>query len=350
MLIKSLASLAGAAVVAGTLGLGGQPVKAQTPAEFYDDNVITVLIAFRPGGGFHLYSSVLSQHMRKRIPGKPKILLQFMPGAGGLKAANYFYHVAPKDGSYMSLLSQTASLFQRLNKGHSKVIRYDASKFQYIGRLVSMDAAHMFYKSIKKRDLGALQGTKGTVIACTAGKAAQGYINAKALETASGIKMKILTGYQGSRAQNLAMQRGECNYQPGAWNSWKARRGDWLDQKLIKPMALTALKRHPDLPDTPTIVELAKNDTDRAIMKFIAGYAAVGRAYSMPPGTPKDRVAVLRTAFNGMVKDPAFIADAKKRKMLLGPATGAEVQKVVENIIGTPDDVVLQTRKMLGYK
>jgi len=288
--------------------------------------------------------------MRKRIPGKPKILLQFMPGAGGLKAANYFYHVAPKDGSYLSLLSQTAALFQRLNKGHSKAIRYDASKFEYIGRLVSMDAAHMFYKSIKNRDLGKLKGTDGTVIACTSGKAAQGYINAKALAVASGINVKILTGYQGSRAQNLAMQQGECNYQPGAWNSWKARRGDWLKQGLIKPMAITALTRHPDLPDTPTIVELAKNDTDRDIMKFIAGYAAVGRAYSAPPGTPKDRVAALRKAFDGMVNDPVFIADAKKRKMLLGPGTGAEVQKVVDDIISTPEAVVLNARKMLGYK
>jgi tripartite-type tricarboxylate transporter receptor subunit TctC len=146
------------------------------------------------------------------------------------------------------------------------------------------------------------------------------------------------------------MQQGECNYQPGAWNSWKARRGDWLKQGLIKPMAITALTRHPDLPDTPTIVELAKNDTDRDIMKFIAGYAAVGRAYSAPPGTPKDRVAALRKAFDGMVNDPVFIADAKKRKMLLGPGTGAEVQKVVDDIISTPEAVVLNARKMLGYK
>ena len=143
-----------------------------------------------------------------------------MPGAGGLKGANYFYTVAPKDGTHMALLSQTAALFQRLNRGKSGY-RYDASKFNYIGRLVSMDAAHMFFKSLPSRDLGALKAMPpGTVIACTAGKAAQGYMNARALAAASGLKIKILTGYQGSRRQNLAMQQGECNYQPGAWNSW----------------------------------------------------------------------------------------------------------------------------------
>ncbi len=350
MLRKSIGTIAAAASVVAVVGLGGQPARAQTPAEFYNDNVVTILIAFRPGGGYHLYSSILSEFMRKYVPGKPSIVLQFMPGAGGLKAANYFAHVAPKDGSYMALLSQTAALFQRLNRGYSKVIRYDASKFRYVGRLVTMDAAHMFYKSLETRDLKQLKGTNGTVIACTAGKASQGYINARALAAASGINIKILTGYQGSRAQNLAMQQGECNYQPGAWNSWKARCGAWLKQGLIQPVALTAPQRHPDLPNVPTIVELAKTPEMRKIMSFIAGYAAVGRAYSMPPGVRADRLEAMRAAFDKTVKDPAFLKSTKKRNMLLDTAPGTEIQRVVNGIIATPDDVVAATRKMLGYK
>ena len=338
--------LAAAIVIAAVIAT---PVK-QALAGFYKDKVITIVIAFNPGGGFHLYSSMLSKHMRQYIPDAPPIVLQFMPGAGGLKAANYFYTVAPKDGTYMSLLSQTASLFQRLNRGN-KSYRYDASKFNYIGRLVSMDAAHMFFQSLPTRDLSKLAGSKpGTVIACTAGKAAQGYINAKALSNAAGINMKILTGYQGSRAQNLAMQRGECNYQPGAWNSWKARRGDWLSKGWIKPVALTAPVRHPDLPGVPTIVELAQTPELKKIMSFIAGYAAVGRAYAAPPNVPRDRVAQLRAAFDKTVKDPGFLKDTSERNMLLGTATGQFVQKVVDGIIAAPDDVVKSTKKMLGYK
>jgi tripartite-type tricarboxylate transporter receptor subunit TctC len=319
-------------------------------AGFYKDKVITILIPFGPGGGYHLYSSKLSKHIKQYIPDSPPIVLQFMPGAGGLKGANYFYEVAPKDGTYIALLSQTAALFQRLNKG-KKGYRYDASKFQYIGRLVSMDAAHMFYKSLPSRDINTLKGQKaGTVIACTAGKAAQGYINARALAVASGLNIKILTGYQGSRRQNLAMQQGECNYQPGAWNSWKARLGDWIDKKWVKPVALTAPTRHADIPDVPTIVELAKTPELKRIMAFIAGYAAVGRAFSLPPGAPKERVALLRSAFDKTVNNPGFLAEAKKQNMLLGPATGQFVQKVVDDIIGAPDDLVADTRKMLGYK
>lgn len=341
-------TLLGAAAI-GLLGSAAFPSKAEA-AVSYEDKVITILIAFNPGGGFHLYSSVLAEHMRKYVPDQPPIVLQFMPGAGGLKAANYFHSVAPKNGTYMSLLSQTASLFQRLNKGN-KAYRYDASKFNYIGRLVSMDAAHMFFQTLPTRDLAKLKTMPpATVIACTAGKAAQGYINARALAVSSGIKIKILTGYQGSRNQNLAMQRGECNYQPGAWNSWKARRADWLQKGMIKPVALTAPERHPDLPDVPTIVELAKTPELKKIMSFIAGYAAVGRAYASPPGTPAENVAALRAAFDKTVKDKAFLADTEERNMLIGTATGQEIQKVVDGIIGAPDDVVLATRKMLGYK
>ena len=349
MQFRSIGSLVAASALATALVAGPAPAKAQSVEEFYKDNVITILIAFRPGGGFHLYSRVLAKHMRKHIPGKPKIVLSFMPGAGGVKAANYFYNVAPKDGSYVALLSQTAAMFQRLNKGHTKGFRYDAAKFNYIGRLVSMDAAHMFYKSVPSMDLGKLQGSKGQIIACTSGKAAQGYINASVLGFTSGMDIKILTGYQGSRAQNLAMEQGECNYQPGAWNSWKARRADWLESKTIVPVALTALKRHPDLPNVPTIVELAKTAEQKAIATFIAGYPAVGRAYAMPPGVPKDRVEAMRAAFTATVNDPEFVGETKKRNMLLGPATGAEVQKVVENIIATPDDIIAKTRKMLKY-
>ncbi len=337
---------------AAAFGLAGitLPATDARAAVSYKDKVITIIISFNPGGGFHLYSSVLSNHMRKYVPDAPPIVLQFMPGAGGLKAANYFYKVARKDGTQMSLLSQTASLFQRLNRGN-KSYRYDASKFNYIGRLVSMDAAHMLFQSLPTRNLDELRKKPGgTVIACTAGKAAQGYINASALAASSGMKIKILTGYQGSRNQNLAMQRGECNYQPGAWNSWKARRADWLSKGMIKPVALTAPQRHPDLPDVPTIVELAQTPELKKIMAFIAGYAAVGRAYSTPPGTPKENVTALRAAFDKTVKDKDFLAETAKRNMLIGPATGAEVQKTVDGIISTPDDIVAATKKLLGYK
>lgn len=347
MRIKFVSAFLMAAIMIA--GLVIAPVK-QAAAGFYKDKVMTIIIPFGPGGGYHLYSSKLSNYIRQYIPDSPPIVLQFMPGAGGLKGANYFYSVAPKGGTHMALLSQTASLFQRLNKG-KKGYRYDASKLNYIGRLVSMDAAHMFFKTLPTRDIGMLKGHKpGTVIACTAGKAAQGYINAKALAVASGLNIKILTGYQGSRRQNLAMQQGECNYQPGAWNSWKARLGDWIDKKWVVPVALTAPQRHPDLPDVPTIVELAKTPELKRIMSFIAGYAAVGRAFSTPPGTPKARVAMLRSAFNKTVKNKKFLAEAAKQNMLLGPETGEFVQKVVDGIIGAPDDVVLATRKMLGYK
>ncbi len=348
MIRRSSATFVLAAGLLFGMTFGTATVSAQSVAKYYKDRVATIVIPFGPGGGYHLYSNLTAKHIKQYIPGKPSIVLQFMPGAGGLKGANYFYHAAPKGGTHIALLSQTAALFQRLNKG-SKNFRYDAAKLQYIGRLVTMDAAHMFFKSLPSRDIKKLKGTKGKIIACTAGKAAQGYINARALSVASGIGIKILTGYQGSRRQNLAMEQGECNYQPGAWNSWKARKQAWIKSKTVLPVALTAPQRHPDIPNVPTIVELAKAK-DKDIMSFIAGYAAVGRAFSFPPGVPAERLKAVRTAFNKMIKNPAFLAQAKKSNMLLGPATGQAVQKTVDGIIGASDRLVRRTKDMLGYK
>jgi len=307
---------------------------------------MTIIVPFRPGGGFDMYSRVLSRHMPRHIPGKPTMILQFMPGAGGLKGANYFYNVSPRDGSVMALLSQTTPLFQAL-KGKQAGLRYDTSKLNYIGRLTTMEAAVMAWHTSPATTLEQLKTTEA--VACVAGNAHQGYINAKSMAVLLGLKLKIITGYNSSRGQSLALEQGECHIQIASWNSWLVRKADWIRDRKVIPLALVSPEPEPMLKGVPITPDLAKNAEDRAVFEFIAGYAAVGRAFSVPPEVPKERIAALRKAFNATVKDPKFLAMAKKHNMVLKPARGEVIARIVDKTVHAPAAIVARTRKILGF-
>jgi tripartite-type tricarboxylate transporter receptor subunit TctC len=323
------------------------PASADAISDFYTDRVMKILVPFNPGGGFDAYSRVLSRHMPRHIPGHPPMVLQFMPGAGGLKGANYFYNVSPKDGSNLALLSQTAPLFQAI-MGSRAGLRYDTSKLNYIGRLTTMEAAVMLWHKAPATSLAELRKTQ--VVACVAGKAHQGYINAKSIAVIAGLKLKIVTGYNSSRGQSLALERGECHMQIASWNSWLVRQPGWIRDRKVIPIALVGPDPVVGLEGVPLSRDLAKTDEHRQILEFIAGYAAVGRAFSVPPKVPKARIAALRKAFNATVKDPKFIAEAKKRNMILNPAPGEFIQKVVQRTINAPQAIIAKTKAILGFK
>ncbi len=323
------------------------PADAASVKEFYTDKVMTIIVPFRPGGGFDMYSRVLSRHMPRHIPGKPIMVLQFMPGAGGLKGANYFYNVSARDGSVMALLSQTMPLFQAL-KGRKAALRYDTSKLNYIGRLTTMEAAVMVWHKAPATTLEQIRKTE--VVACVAGKAHQGYMNAKSIAVLLGLKFKIITGYNSSRGQSLALEQGECHVQIASWNSWLVRKPDWIRDRKVIPLALVSREPEAMLKGVPLTKDLAKTKEAGEIFEFIAGYAAVGRAFSVPPGVPAERVAALRKAFDATVKDPQFLASAKKHNMILKPERGEVIARIVAETVNAPAAIVAKTKKILGYK
>lgn len=336
-----------ASIAAVGLMTGMNTAVASSPADFYKDRTVTLLVAFGAGGGFGLYSRLLAEHMSRHLAGSPTIQTQFMPGAGGLKAANYFFNVSPKDGSVMAILSQTAALSQRIERGQKSNIRYDLREMNWLGRLVTMEAGMVGRVASGLTTVDALKDTK--VIACAAGKTHQGYINAKSIAESLGFPIQIIVGYPSSSDQTLALQQGECNTVVLSLSTWETTARSLIDEKIVAPLAVVNVERSPFWPDVPTTPELATDADSRQILEFIARYAAIGRAYGLPPGAPSDRVSAMRAAFVATYEDPSFVATAKKRGMPLNPAAAEVVERNVRATLDAPDLLVEKTREMLGW-
>jgi tripartite-type tricarboxylate transporter receptor subunit TctC len=337
-----------AAALAAAFGLSaGLPAKADDVAEFYKGRTITIVVGFGAGGGFGLYSRALAEFMGEHVPGKPNIQPQFMPGAGGLKAANYFYNVSPRDGSVMAIMSQTGPLTQRMERGRESNIRHDFAKFHWLGRLVTMEAGFVGRNKSGLTTVDALKANK--LNACAAGKAHQGYINAVSIAEALGLEMQVIVGYPSSSDQLLALAQGECNVVALSLSTWETTARHMIDNNEVTPLMVIHTERSKFWPDVPTTAELATDPDDKAVLNFIAGYAGMGRAYALPPETPVDRVEALRTAFVATYEDPAFIAAMEKRKMPMNPAPGPVVEKHVMDTLNASEAIVERTRRMLGY-
>lgn len=324
---------------------------AKTPAEFYKDNIVTIILGAGPGGGYDLYARTVMSYLVKHIPGNPKYILQFMPGGGGQKAASYFYNIAPKNGTRLAKLSNMLPAFQVL-RGN---VKYDVSKLNYIGRAASMQYVTMVWHTTGVKSLEDAQKAKKPIIFGSSGVSQSNYIVPTVMGKLLGLNVKVVAGYPGTAAINQALEQGEVTGRAGAWSSWISRAGHLINSGKIVAIAQSGLEKATDIKNgygqpTPLLLDLAKNDDERAILRLLASDAAVGRNFSVPPGTPKDRVKALCRAFDATMKDPAFLATAKKRKLLVEPKTCEWLHETAQAIVATPKPLVTRTKKLLGWK
>ena len=319
------------------------PASAYAIADFYRGKTINMIIGTGAGGGYGLVSQMLQRHMPKYIPGKPTIVLQFMPGGGGQKAHDFLYNVAPRDGYTIAMPSDGVALAQRLRK-----VKYNAKEFNALGRMQrSPDVfAVMARTGIKSIDDAK---RKAIPIGATA-KSSVSYMNATLAQKVLGFPMKIVLGYRGTSGTLLAMEKGEIDGWVWVWPTIAQKRPAWLKDGTIRVIAQVGLNRLPELPDTPLMQELATSEDDKALLRFMAAKVEIGRHHSSPPGFPKAQLAALRKAYMDTMKDPEFVAEAKKRKLDLAPLDGASLQKVINDIIDAPDAIVARMKDVLGYK
>lgn len=339
------------ALAAGISATATTPAAADATSDFYKDNVITAILGAGPGGGYDLYARTVMSHLVKHIPGKPKYILQFMPGAGGIKAAAYVYNVAPKDGSRMAKLSNMLPAFQLL-RGN---VKYDVSGLNYIGRAASMQYVTMVWHTTGVKSLADLAKAKEPVIFGSTGLSQSNYIVPKIMQKLLGLNVKVITGYVGTASINKALEQGEVSGRAGAWSSWISRAGHLIKAGKIVAVAQSGLEKATDITNgygqpTPLLLDLAKNDDDRAILRLLASDAAIGRNFSVPPGVPKDRVKALCRAFDATMKDPDFLATAKKRKLIVEPKTCEWLNETAQAIVATPKPLVVRARSLLGWK
>lgn len=320
--------LVSAAFAAG-LSLSSAAVAAPP---FYAGKTINLTVSSDTGGGYDTYSRLLARHLPQHIPGKPLIVVQNMPGGGGLRSAQFLYEVAEKDGTALGNIRASNVLDAVLGiRGD-----IDVSRFEWIGNMTSDTDVCSFSQASGVRTFEDLR--KKEVIVGASGKGAQNFSFPNAINHVLGTKMKIVLGYKGAADRILAVERGELQGNCGInastiTSSWP----QLLAEGKLVAVTQSGLKPYSALPKVPMTQSFAKTDEQRKILDAIFGQMAIARMYALPPGASKDRVAILRKAFMETMADGALKEDAKKTKVDLDPDSGEQVAKIVADLAALPD-------------
>ena len=333
-------SLFAAVLMSATVFAQG-PVAAEAQQSFAG-RTITLTIGYGPGSGNDVYGRLIARHLGKHIPGQPNIVAQNLPGAGSFKAANYLFQAAPKDGTAIGYISQTAATEELLG---SQAIQFKTAQFNWIGRIGSYNNVTMFWHTARVKTIEDALKTESTMGATGVGSAV--YVYPNMMNKVLGTKFKIISGYQGTAQTSLAMERGEVDGVTMGWFPVKTNKRDWVDQKKINILVQFLNERHPDLPNVPTIVELARSPEEKQLFALFANDGEVGKAILAPPGVPAATVATLRRAFDTMTKDKDYLADADKLQLEIDAMSGERLQKVIETVMATPTAVIERAKSVL---
>lgn len=331
-----IAKAAGLALGFGAL-CGGDAV-AQSADAFYKGREMKMIVSAGQGGGYGTYAHSLIPFMEKFLPGKPKIIIQHMQGAGGIVAANHLYNVAVKDGSVIALIHRgavsTAPLFD------AQGVKFDPTKFGWIGSMnneVSLCAAWHTSKVKSFKDLQA--GTPLIVGGLGPGSDTDMYPNL--INNLFDTKMKLITGYNSGGAINLAFERGEIDGRCGwSWSSIESTRGHWIKENKLNLLVQLGVDKHPDLPNVPLLGELAASDEQRQIIELIISPQLMGRPILTTPSVPAERLATLRAAFDKSMADPEFKALADKQQLEVGAVTGARIEQMINKLYSSPKPII----------
>ncbi len=302
-------------------------------ADFYRGKQIKFIIRSGVGGSYDSYSRLLGRHISKHIPGNPSIVPINMPGGGGIRAANYVAKVAPQDGTILTIVSQGLPVDQAL--GLNASFQADLRDFHWIGNISASNQVLVTWHTSPTKTLADLM-RRETVI----GSSQAGSISVQmpaVLNNIVGTKIRIVFGYPDGRAINLAMERGEVEGRAtNPWASYIATDPHLVDNKLIIPIIQMGMQKDDDLPNVPLMRELAKDAAGQAVLDFMSRAVTFGRPIATTPGVPAERVAALRRAFELTLKDPDFIQEARKQRAEILPMTGAALEVLVRDIIGSP--------------
>jgi tripartite-type tricarboxylate transporter receptor subunit TctC len=320
---------------------------AQSPAEFYKGKTVEFYIGYSVGGGYDLYARTIARHIGKHIPGNPTVVPKNMEGAGSLRLANWLFRVGAKDGSVIGTIGRGTGFDPILGQQGAQ---FDGTKFTWLGSAnneVSVCVSWNATSGIAKfEDLLSKEMTVGGT-----SSSADTDQFPRIMNGVLGTKMRIVSGYPGGNDVVLAMERGEVKGRCGwSWSSVMSTHRVWLEEKKMTVLAQLALQKHPDLPDVPLIIDLAKTDEQKQILRLIFARQVMGRPYLAPPGIPADRAAALRQAFMDTMTDKDFLADAEKAQLEITPVDGATIQKLVAEVYQTPPEVAKKAAELLNAK
>ena len=322
--------------------LAGLPTAA-TGQDYYKGKTVTLYVGAGVGGGYSFFGRAFAKYYGNHIPGNPNVIVVNRPGAGGTKMTNWAANAAPKDGSAVGMPLMPVVTNQHLRP---KAVRYDATELNWIGNMERSIAVLFTWHTSKTKTIR--DATNRVTLMGGSGKSSPIYqmliLSNRLLDT----RFKIVLGYKGGD-RALAIERGEVEGSFSTLQNFRAMTPHWFEggKNPLNVLVQNAVERSPEIPDVPTMMELAKTEEDRKVFEYMMLQSLTGRSIFAPPGVPKDRVQILRRAFDKTMSDPGFVADIEKSNLKLTPSTGEEVEKAVERLITTPPTIIARIRELI---
>jgi tripartite-type tricarboxylate transporter receptor subunit TctC len=305
---------------------------AQTSvADFYRNKSIDVYVGFSVGGVYDLNARLLSRFMGRHIPGNPTLVPRNMTGAAGVTLANWLYHVAPKDGTAFGTFARGIAFNPLLGQAGAAI---EAAKFNWLGSINDEVSV-----CVSRRESGITkfeQVFDEELVIGSTGSSGDDDQFPKIINGVLGTKFRTVRGFPGGNEIKLAMERGEVSGRCGwSWTSVKATEAEWLKDKRISILAQLSLRKHPDLPDVPLIVDYAKTDEARQIFKVVFARQVMAWPFAAPPGVPADRVATLRKAFDETLHDKDYLSEAERMNLEITPVSGERIDTLIHDLYRT---------------
>jgi tripartite-type tricarboxylate transporter receptor subunit TctC len=307
--------------------------------DFYQGKTVNFIIGYPIGGGYDTYSRLIAAHLGRHLAGRPGVVPLNMPGAVTIRAANYLYNEAPRDGTVIGMIDQAIALNQIL--GNSQ-LRADAARFNWIGRIVSNSAVlYAWHLSPVKK----IEDTFARELIVASGGVSS-RLNWLLLNSVVGTRLKLINGYGGTGEERIAMERGEIEAVSQPWPIIKTELAQWLADKKISLLVQTGADKNPGLPAVPRMIDLARNENDGALLGLFSTPSTIGRSVVAPPGLPPERVAELRRAFLETLRDPLLLRDVERAKLDLEPLPGEELQAAVASAGKFSPDLIARAQRI----
>ena len=312
-----------------------QHARGEGAEDFFKGKQMSLIVGYNPGGSYDVYSRLAAQLLPKYLPGSPIIAVKHMPGVGSVKAANYLFAQAPKDGLTIGMVGQQLALTQALR---DPAVSYEMRKFGWLGRFTPIIEVSLTWQTSPTKTINDAMQRETVMAATSAGATTE--IMPSMMNKLAGTRFKMVKGYPGTTGTILAMERGETEGAHATLENLLFGKPQWLKEKTVNVLVQYAQRRHPLFADVPSMVEFGKTEEDKQVLSLFGSTAEVGRALMTPPDVPADRLAVLRRAVAAMLADPAFKAEMDKRNLEFGPMSGDELQKLIGQTLDVSPAVI----------
>jgi tripartite-type tricarboxylate transporter receptor subunit TctC len=331
---------------AASIILSGSPAAADPIADFYRGRTIALYVGGGSGATYEMYARLLAAYLPDHIPGRPTIVVKTggEKGGGSIKDANYMQRVAPRDGTALAIILQTIVANQVLDP--QALAQYDVRTWRWIGLMAPARNMLAVWHTAPAQTID--EATRHEVIVGATSKGSPTYIVPRAMNGMLGTRFKIVLGYSGVSDLNLAMERGEIFGRGASWLSVETGTPNYITERKLKALVVDGLSKEPSLPDVPLLVDLARDELQRRVMTLISSSAEFGRAVFAPPDVPADRLAALRRGFQAALRDERLLADAARRQAPIDPQPGERLDKIAQDVVSSPPEVVARARELLG--